>query len=330
MRKFAQADFPKLSGPTNFMDCQTEFKRAMIISNYWGFFSGGYNGGLGTAWYEAGYQQAIVFLQESCTKEKAMEIQYETDPIIAFGTTQASCGTAKDFKAAMLNINRQLVAMNPKYGKPMWEMNSWFINNLTDAYEKKVSALSSNPKAITIEGGMSFDDLCLEIIEEEQRLTEKNGITTTTVAIAATKTNTQPSAFIRVRADQITSPYSGWNSISMAPGIYVLGESYGTYRVGVNTAYFDWLVKNNFEFERDEPTGPVRTYGEWLERRDVDTHFIEDSLMAILHGRHLTLDKGLRGRAQKRHRLRFEWEILGRDAVSKKAEDMDVPINPCG
>lgn len=212
MRKFAQADFPKLSGPTNFMDWQTEFKRAMIISNYWGFFSGGYNGGRGTPWYEAGYQQAIVFLQESCMKEKAMEIQHETDPIIALdkleksskaignshyfslqkqfqGTTQASCGTAKDFKAAMLNINRQLVAMNPKYRKPTWEMNSWFINNLTDAYENKVSALSSNPKVIAIEGGMSFDDLCLEIIEEEQRLTEKNGTTNTTVAFAATKTS---------------------------------------------------------------------------------------------------------------------------------------------
>jgi hypothetical protein len=90
MRKFAQADFPKLSGPINFMDWQTEFKRAMIISNYWGFFSGGYNGRLGTAWYEAGYQQAIVFLQESCTKEKAMEIQYETDLSIALGKLEKS------------------------------------------------------------------------------------------------------------------------------------------------------------------------------------------------------------------------------------------------
>jgi hypothetical protein len=118
----------------------------MIISGYWGFFSGGYNGGLGTAWYESGYQQATVFLQESCTKEKAMEIQNEMDPVIGLdklkksskpignshyfslqkqfqGTTQASCGTAKDFKATMLNINRQLIAMNPKYGKPTWEMN---------------------------------------------------------------------------------------------------------------------------------------------------------------------------------------------------------------
>jgi hypothetical protein len=68
-------------------------------------------------------------------------------------------------------------------------MNSWFINNLTDAYENKVSALSSNPLVIAVEGGMSFDDLCLEIIEEEQRLTEKNGTTTTTIATAVTKTN---------------------------------------------------------------------------------------------------------------------------------------------
>jgi hypothetical protein len=146
MRKFAQTNFPKLSGPTNFMDWQTEFKRAMIMSNYWGFFDKRYDEGVNTAWYEAGYQQAMVFLQESCTKEKAMEIQYDTDLIAAInklersskaignshyfslqrefqGTMQASCGTAKDFKAVMLSINRQLIAMNPKYGKPTWEIN---------------------------------------------------------------------------------------------------------------------------------------------------------------------------------------------------------------
>jgi hypothetical protein len=61
---------------------------------------------------------------------------------------------------------------------------------LTDAYENKVSALSSNPLVIAVEGGMRFDDLCLEIIEEEQRLTNKNGITTATIATAMTKTNT--------------------------------------------------------------------------------------------------------------------------------------------
>ena len=55
----------------------------MIISGYWDFFSGGYNGGIGTAWYESGHQQATVFLQESCcTKDKAMEILNETGPVI--------------------------------------------------------------------------------------------------------------------------------------------------------------------------------------------------------------------------------------------------------
>jgi hypothetical protein len=54
MRKFAQTDFPKLSGPTNFMDWQTEFKQAMIMSNHWGFFDKRYDEGVNTAWYEAG------------------------------------------------------------------------------------------------------------------------------------------------------------------------------------------------------------------------------------------------------------------------------------
>jgi hypothetical protein len=47
--------------------------------------------------------------------------------------------------------------------------------------------LSGNPKVIAVKTGMSIDDLCLKIIEEEQRLTEKNGAATTTVAISMTK-----------------------------------------------------------------------------------------------------------------------------------------------
>ena len=206
VKKLGLASFPRLSGPSN----------AMIVSGYQGFFDGDYItiGALGTPWYKRGYAQAMVFLRDSCTKEKEKEIEDETDPVLGLekleksskaignshycslqkqwqGTTQASCGTAKDFKAAMLNINRQLIAMHPKYGKPTWEMNSWFINNLTDAYEHKVSSLSSNPKVIAVEGGMNFDELCLEIIEEEQRLTEKNRTTTTTVAAAVTKTSSR-------------------------------------------------------------------------------------------------------------------------------------------
>jgi hypothetical protein len=99
------------------------------------------------------------------------------------------------------------------------------------------------------------------------------------------------------------------------PGIYILGERCGTYRVIVNTAYFDWLSKNNFEFEPD-PIGTVRTYAEWLATRGVDASFIKDGLMGILSGRHTTIDNGLRAKGHKRHRLRFEWAILGRDVVS--------------
>lgn len=98
----------------------------------------------------------------------------------------ASCGTAREFKATMLLINRQLAAMNPAYKKPAWEMNSWFINNLTSAYENKVSSLSSNPKVISVENCMSFDSLTLEIIEEEDRLTNKHGPTSTTIATTMT------------------------------------------------------------------------------------------------------------------------------------------------
>ncbi|KAH6714648.1 hypothetical protein BKA61DRAFT_723503 [Leptodontidium sp. MPI-SDFR-AT-0119] len=89
----------------------------------------------------------------------------------------------------MLKINRELALIYSKYEKPVWEMNSWFINNLTDAYENKVSALSSDPKVIAVEGGMSFDELTLQIIEEEQRLTNKHSSSPTMVATTTVKTS---------------------------------------------------------------------------------------------------------------------------------------------
>lgn len=214
MKILDKNNFPKLDGPSNFMGWEREFKKAMVMSGYIGFFNGAYEKVPGlkeTPWYELGLAQATEYLKESCGKDKELEIQDLDDPKEAYkqlqassraignshycslqrkfqGTTQASCGTAKEFKATMLKINRELALMHPKYEKPVWEMNSWFINNLTDAYENKVSALSSDPKVIAVEGGMSFDELTLQIIEEEQRLTDKHGGNLTTVATTTVKT----------------------------------------------------------------------------------------------------------------------------------------------
>ncbi|KAI1000203.1 hypothetical protein K3495_g8000, partial [Podosphaera aphanis] len=215
MKMLEKKGFPSLDGPGNFSDWDRQFSKAMTMSAHIGFFDGTYElipGAINTPWYSLGKRQAVEYLKESCSSGKEREIQDMTDPILAYqhlkasskpignshycslqrqfySTSQTSCGSARDFKAAMLEINRKLSAMHPKYRKPAWEMNSWFINNLTDAYDHKVSSLSSNPRVIAVEDGMSFDDLCLEIIEEEERLTEKHGGNPTTVATATTINN---------------------------------------------------------------------------------------------------------------------------------------------
>ena len=191
-------DFPKLVGPSNYEEWHRNFKRAMVLSNFWGFFSEEYNESSATNWHKEGKQKAVEFIKLSCAINKEIEIIDAHDPAIAYATlvknsrpignshylelrrqwqstTMASCGSAKEFKAALLNINRQLIQLNPKYAKSVWDMNSVFINNLTDAFEHKVSALSSDPRVISVENPMSFDDLTLQIIEEEQRLHGKYG-----------------------------------------------------------------------------------------------------------------------------------------------------------
>jgi hypothetical protein len=193
-----EKDFPKLIGPSNFEEWHRAFKRAMVLSNYWGFFSEDYNDASATTWHKLGKQKAVEFIKESCSKDKELEIIDAHDPATAYNTlvknskpignsrfrelqkewqntTMASCGSAKEFKAVLLNINRRLLQLNPKYAKSTWDMNSWFINNLTDAFEHKVSALSSDPSVISVENPMSFDDLTLQIVEEEQRLFGKYG-----------------------------------------------------------------------------------------------------------------------------------------------------------
>jgi len=54
-------------------------------------------------------------------------------------------------------------------------MNSWFINNLTDTFEHKVSVLSSNLNVISVENPIFFNDLILQIIKKEQYLFRKYG-----------------------------------------------------------------------------------------------------------------------------------------------------------
>ena len=136
-----------------------------------------------------------------------------------------------------------------------------------------------------------------------------------------TPLSTLPSILIRVQADQIESDNSKWNSITLAPGIYILEKTYSTYRLVVNVAYLSWLSHNEFVYERDlEPTGPVnaevRVHGQWVARRNADVRFFEDGMMAIKFGCHLTVDSCFRTRAQMRHLLRFEWAILRRDSVN--------------
>ena len=60
--------------------------------------------------------------------------------------------------------------LNTKYAKITWDMNSWFINNLTNAFKHKVSALSSDPSVILVDNPMTFDDLTLQIIKEKNYL----------------------------------------------------------------------------------------------------------------------------------------------------------------
>jgi hypothetical protein len=220
----------------------------------------------------------MVFSRNSCTEEKEMEIEDETDPVLGLekleksskdignshycslqkqwqGTTQASCGTAKDFKAAMLSINRQLIAMHPKYGKLTWEINSWFINSLTNVYEQKDSSLPSNPKVIAVEGRTNFDDLCLEIIEEEQRLTEKNGTTTTTVAAAVTKTTSSSTAdntTLALRIRELTKRLDNFEQASTASAVARLGIQTRLARVVVFTTPRMLSTRRNGKRNRDE------------------------------------------------------------------------------
>ena len=214
----SDSEFPKLSGPTNFVGWLQAFKRAMVWSGFWGFFNETFDDAFGTVWYNVGSEQAIELLKHRCNDSKALEIDTETIPSVALATltknskavgisryqalqqewadsSMKTCGSAKEFKAVLLKINRQLLQIDPAFVKPPWEINSHFIRNLTNAYEHKVSALSSRREVISPVGTMSFDELSLEIIEEEARLLARHGDPSDTVAVTkASKSATSSEA----------------------------------------------------------------------------------------------------------------------------------------
>ena len=69
-----EKDFPKLIGPSNFEEWHRAFKRAMVLSNYWGLFSEDYNDASVTTWHKLDKQKAVEFIKKSCSKDKELEI----------------------------------------------------------------------------------------------------------------------------------------------------------------------------------------------------------------------------------------------------------------
>ncbi len=79
-------EFPKLIGPNNYEEWHRAFKRAMVLSNYWGFFSEDYNEASATTWHKLGKQKAVEFIKLSCSENKELEIIDADDPATAYNT----------------------------------------------------------------------------------------------------------------------------------------------------------------------------------------------------------------------------------------------------
>jgi hypothetical protein len=132
-----------------------------------------------------------------------------------------------------------------------------------------------------------------------------------------------------VQANEIESGYYSWSSIILAPGIFVLGKSYDTYRVAVNQAYLLWLSDHKFDHELDlEPTrlvdAEVDLHGEWKAKNNTYARFVEDGMMAIKCD-NLTLDDCFRINARGTHllpiRLRRIALTIARNLILRSVPD---------
>ncbi|KAH6714649.1 hypothetical protein BKA61DRAFT_673970 [Leptodontidium sp. MPI-SDFR-AT-0119] len=78
---------------TRVLQQEREFKKAIVMSGYIGFFNGAYEKVPGlkeTPWYELGLAQVTEYLKESCGKDKELEIQDLDDPKEVYKQLQAS------------------------------------------------------------------------------------------------------------------------------------------------------------------------------------------------------------------------------------------------
>lgn len=120
--------------------------------------------------------------------------------------------------------------------------------------------------------------------------------------------------------DQIEPINSDWCQIRSAPGIYVAGNSYGTYRVAVDESYVPWLISKGFTFQYVDPMKPVDeeelVQGKCAAAWNADARFVEDALNAILSGCSPGLELSYRNFALVQQKVPIEWAILRRDLVN--------------
>ena len=81
----------------------------------------------------------------------------------------------------------------------------------------------------------------------------------------------------------------------MAPGIYVAGKSYSTYRVVIDDSYLPWLSVSKFKFQPDINLlelidEEVSAYSERVATRNAIVRFYRDALKAILSRKSPQLD----------------------------------------
>lgn len=193
-------NFPKLKGPSNHRIWRKKFERIAAVGGLWEFFTGGWDhlaegDGAAQYWLRYNSRLAVAFLEASCTDEAALSIDVDSHPPTALkmldtanknmdpvqypglmwqwaSTSMQTCGSARAFRDRLKDINAELRYLHPDYAKPAWEMNAWFLMNLTEAFDHKVRAFMSDPMVVSPDHPMDFDVLTASFVNEEDRLAQ--------------------------------------------------------------------------------------------------------------------------------------------------------------
>ncbi|KAF1915019.1 hypothetical protein BDU57DRAFT_310965 [Ampelomyces quisqualis] len=192
--------WPRLTGPANYNEWRDEFTSVAKASRFWPFFDPDRI----TPYCPEDEDIALELLRATLLPNVKTTIQGFSDPRAAFSklavhratgsaylytlfrrfleTKLSNSSSVTNFRDEVNSIQEHFRSVDPAYVLPPWLVNLWFLCNLNDSFENRISVLYNDPSVVDLKNPKDFNELANDIITEERRRLVTDGTDSITLA----------------------------------------------------------------------------------------------------------------------------------------------------